>query len=48
MWIGSYRKLWAHSWLSPEAHPDIVTIAKALGNGFPIGATMITEKVEKV
>lgn len=45
--LGRTGKLWAHSWLSPEAHPDIVTIAKALGNGFPIGATMITEKVEK-
>ncbi|RCK54725.1 Acetylornithine aminotransferase, mitochondrial [Candida viswanathii] len=45
--LGRSGKLWAHSWLPKEAHPDIVTIAKALGNGFPIGATMITEKVEK-
>ncbi|EMG45834.1 ARG8 Acetylornithine aminotransferase [Candida maltosa Xu316] len=44
--LGRSGKLWAHSWLGPDAHPDIVTIAKALGNGFPIGATMITEKVE--
>ncbi|EEA22634.1 acetylornithine aminotransferase [Talaromyces marneffei ATCC 18224] len=27
------------------AHPDILTTAKALGNGVPIGATIITEKV---
>ncbi|EAZ63287.1 acetylornithine aminotransferase [Scheffersomyces stipitis CBS 6054] len=44
--LGRTGKLWAHSYLPKEAHPDIVTIAKALGNGFPIGATMITEKVE--
>ena len=48
MWIGSYREIMGSFMVSPEAHPDIVTIAKALGNGFPIGATMITEKVEKV
>ncbi|KAK8026031.1 acetylornithine and succinylornithine aminotransferase [Apiospora arundinis] len=26
---------WAHSHLPKEAHPDIITTAKALGNGFP-------------
>ncbi|KAI5955348.1 ARG8 [Candida jiufengensis] len=46
--LGRSGKLWAHSHLPKEAHPDIVTMAKALGNGFPIGATMITEKVENV
>ena len=46
--LGRSGKLWAHSYLPNEAHPDIVTMAKALGNGFPIGATMITEKVENV
>lgn len=44
--LGRSGKLWAHSKLPKEAHPDIVTMAKALGNGFPIGATMITEEVE--
>lgn len=38
-------KLWAHAALPKEAHPDVVTTAKALGNGFPIGATMVTEDV---
>ena len=38
-------KLWAHADLPPEAHPDILTTAKALGNGFPIGATIVTEDV---
>lgn len=44
--LGRSGKLWAHSELPKRAHPDIVTMAKALGNGFPIGATMITEQVE--
>lgn len=38
-------KLWAHCDLPPEAHPDILTTAKALGNGFPIGATLVTDEV---
>ena len=37
--------LWAHGTLPPSAHPDILTTAKALGNGFPIGATIVTEEV---
>ncbi|KAL1850915.1 putative secondary metabolism biosynthetic enzyme [Paecilomyces lecythidis] len=41
---------WAHAHpsLAPStgkaAHPDILTTAKALGNGFPIGATIVSEK----
>ncbi|ODV79027.1 acetylornithine aminotransferase [Suhomyces tanzawaensis NRRL Y-17324] len=47
--LGRTGKLWAHSHFESEAaNPDILTTAKALGNGFPIGATIITEKVEKV
>jgi len=37
--------LWAHASLPPSAHPDILTTAKALGNGFPIGATIVNEDV---
>ncbi|KAK3344195.1 pyridoxal phosphate-dependent transferase [Lasiosphaeria hispida] len=41
--------LWAHSRLPAAAHPDILTTAKALGNGFPIGATIVNQKVaEKI
>ena len=40
-------QLWAHQILPHSAHPDILTTAKALGNGFPIGATMVTEEVAK-
>ncbi|KAF2173259.1 hypothetical protein M409DRAFT_17202 [Zasmidium cellare ATCC 36951] len=43
--LGRTGKLWAHAELPPEAHPDILTTAKALGNGFPIGATLVTEDV---
>lgn len=32
--------LWAHS--TSGVHPDILTTAKALGNGVPIGATLIS------
>ncbi|CDR41531.1 CYFA0S07e03202g1_1 [Cyberlindnera fabianii] len=45
--LGRTGRLWAHGRLPKEAHPDILTMAKALGNGYPIGATMITEKVEQ-
>ncbi|BDD60777.1 acetylornithine aminotransferase [Monascus purpureus] len=39
----------AHSSLAPAngeqaAHPDIITTAKALGNGIPIGATIVSSK----
>jgi acetylornithine aminotransferase len=37
--------LWAHATLPKETHPDILTTAKALGNGFPIGATIVNEAV---
>jgi acetylornithine aminotransferase len=41
--------LWAHGNLPVEAHPDILTTAKALGNGFPIGATIVSQGVgEKI
>lgn len=38
---------WAHGDLPKEAHPDILTTAKALGNGFPIGAVIVTEAVSE-
>lgn len=38
-------KLWAHGFLPLSAHPDVLTTAKALGNGFPIGATIVTQTV---
>ncbi|KAL7272129.1 acetylornithine aminotransferase [Rhizina undulata] len=47
--LGRTGDLWAHQSLPKEAHPDILTMAKALGNGIPIGATMVAEWVaEKI
>ncbi|MDP6816615.1 MAG: aspartate aminotransferase family protein [Alphaproteobacteria bacterium] len=39
--MGRTGKLWAHEW--PGVAPDIMAVAKALGNGFPIGAVLATE-----
>lgn len=40
---------WAHAHLPAEAHPDIITTAKALGNGFPVGAVIVNAHVaEKI
>lgn len=38
-------EFWAHAALPKEAHPDILTTAKALGNGLPIGATIVNQHV---
>lgn len=38
---------WAHSWLPKVAHPDVITSAKALGNGFPIGAVIANGEVSE-
>jgi acetylornithine/N-succinyldiaminopimelate aminotransferase len=37
--MGRTGKLWAHQWSG--AVPDIMTVAKALGCGFPIGAMLV-------
>ncbi|KAJ3715611.1 acetylornithine aminotransferase [Lentinula guzmanii] len=44
---GLYRTgtLWAHSPLPVECHPDIVTMAKPLANGYPIGSVLIRDSV---
>ncbi|KAI0143033.1 acetylornithine and succinylornithine aminotransferase [Xylariaceae sp. FL1272] len=39
--------LWAHSHLPKEAHPDIITSAKALGNGIPIGAVITNSRISE-
>lgn len=40
--------MWAHSELPVEAQPDVVTMAKPLANGFPIGAILVRENVADV
>jgi 4-aminobutyrate aminotransferase-like enzyme len=37
--------MWAHSLLPLDCHPDIVTMAKPLANGFPIGAIMVRDHI---
>ena len=43
--MGRTGKLFAHEW--PGVAPDVMTVAKALGGGFPVGACLATEKVAK-
>jgi acetylornithine/N-succinyldiaminopimelate aminotransferase len=38
--VGRTGKLFAHEWL--ELTPDIMTVAKAIGGGFPLGAVLAT------
>ncbi|WFD00396.1 acetylornithine transaminase [Malassezia yamatoensis] len=37
--------MWCHSELPIDAHPDMVTMAKPLANGFPIGAVLMRSEV---
>ncbi|KAF9199632.1 acetylornithine aminotransferase [Haplosporangium sp. Z 27] len=47
--LGRTGKLWAHQHYSGDCAPDILTMAKPLANGFPIGAIMITDQIaEKI
>jgi len=41
--LGRTGTLWAHE--AAGVHPDIMTLAKPLANGLPIGAILVTEKV---
>src|SRR3712207_5601539 len=40
--MGRTGRLWAHEWSGAE--PDIMTVAKALGGGFPVGACLATTR----
>ena len=37
--------MWAHSPWPAECHPDIVTMAKPLANGYPIGAVLMRDAI---
>ena len=37
--------MWAHSTYPVDCHPDIVTMAKPLANGYPVGAVMVKNAV---
>ena len=41
--VGRTGKLFAHEWTGIT--PDIMSVAKGLGGGFPVGACMATERV---
>jgi acetylornithine/N-succinyldiaminopimelate aminotransferase len=41
--VGRTGRMWAHEWLGIA--PDLMTSAKALGGGFPIGALLASEEV---
>jgi len=43
--LGRTGRLWAHEAHGPEAAPDMMTIAKPLANGLPIGAVLVTDAV---
>jgi acetylornithine/N-succinyldiaminopimelate aminotransferase len=42
--IGRTGRMFAHMW-EPACRPDIVTLAKGLAGGVPIGATIVSEEV---
>jgi acetylornithine/N-succinyldiaminopimelate aminotransferase len=41
--LGRTGKLFAHEW-APDAAPDIMCVAKALGDGFPVGACLASAR----
>ncbi|HUH73186.1 MAG TPA: aminotransferase class III-fold pyridoxal phosphate-dependent enzyme [Chitinophagales bacterium] len=41
---GRSGKFFAHQWSNVQ--PDIITIAKGMGNGFPVGGVLISPKIE--
>jgi predicted acetylornithine/succinylornithine family transaminase len=43
--MGRTGKLWAHEWA--DVRPDIMTLAKPLAGGLPIGAVLMTEAVAR-
>ncbi|RKP13456.1 pyridoxal phosphate-dependent transferase [Piptocephalis cylindrospora] len=43
--LGRTGHLWAHHAYGPEVVPDIMTLAKPLANGVPIGGILISERV---
>jgi len=41
-------EMWAHGAFPVDCHPDMITVAKALGNGYPIGAVVMREELGEV
>ncbi|KAI9606523.1 hypothetical protein H4Q26_006057 [Puccinia striiformis f. sp. tritici PST-130] len=45
--LGRTGSLWAHGALPTDCHPDMLTMAKPLANGVPIGAVMMRDQIAK-
>lgn len=43
---GRSGRFFAHQWLG--IHPDLITVAKGIGNGFPMGAVLISPEFKPV
>jgi len=43
--LGRTGKMFAHQWYGEGAHPDIMTLAKPLAAGLPIGSVLMTDEV---
>ncbi len=43
--VGRTGKFFANQW--DDVYPDIITLAKGIANGIPLGATIVSEKVAK-
>ncbi len=41
--VGRTGKLFAHEW--DDTPPDVLAVAKGIGGGFPLGATLATERI---
>lgn len=41
--LGRTGRMWAHEW--EDVTPDLMSVAKALANGYPMGAMLATEEV---
>ncbi|GAA5975804.1 hypothetical protein JCM11641_005879 [Rhodosporidiobolus odoratus] len=46
--LGRTGSLWAHGSFPVDCHPDIITMAKPLANGLPVGAILMKDKVADV
>ncbi|GAA5833821.1 hypothetical protein JCM9279_001633 [Rhodotorula babjevae] len=46
--LGRTGSFWAHGSMPVDCHPDVVTMAKPLANGIPIGAILMKDKVADV
>ncbi|KAJ2353900.1 acetylornithine aminotransferase [Coemansia sp. RSA 2618] len=46
--LGRSGKLWAHQLYPEDCSPDMLTMAKPLANGIPIGAILVSDKVAEL